>query len=92
MIVLSKKSPFEEEYGIWMTEDELKKYRNMGELTQGLYEEGFRRGFEEGNERIRADYLKKLMENTGWSLNEAMRVLKIPPNKEAHYRRLIKKH
>lgn len=62
---IEQKSPFEEEYVIWMTEDELKKYRNMGELTQGLYEEGFRRGFEEGNERIRADYLK-----TSWRIQD----------------------
>lgn len=87
MIVLATKNPFEEEYGHLMSEDTLRKYRNMGELTQGLFEEGFKKGY---RDRVRKE-LKNIMKNTGWSLNKAMEALRIPPEQQDYFEKKFRK-
>ena len=92
---LVKKQQLEEEYGIHLTEDETKELSKMCNLSEGVYNDGFNNGFDNGVNvgtfnRAKED-LQNLIESTGWSLEKAMQVLRIPLEEKDHYENALKK-
>ena len=92
---LVKKQQLEEEYGIHLTEDETKELKKMCNLSEGVYNDGFNNGFDNGVNvgtfnRAKED-LQNLIESTGWSLEKAMQVLRIPLEEKDHYENALKK-
>lgn len=92
---LVKKQQLEEEYGIRLTEDETKELSKMCNLSEGVYNDGFTNGFDNGVNvgtlnRAKED-LQNLIESTGWSLEKAMQVLRIPLEEKEHYEKALKK-
>ncbi|MGN0951022.1 MAG: PD-(D/E)XK nuclease family transposase [Mitsuokella sp.] len=92
---LVKKQQLEEEYGIRLTEDETKELSKMCNLSEGVYNDGFNNGFDNGVNvgtfnRAKED-LQNLIESTGWPLEKAMQVLRIPLEEKEHYEKALKK-
>ena len=59
----------------------------MCNLSEGVYSNGVL----DGILREREESLRNLMENTGWSLEKAMEMLRIPPEEKEHFEKELKK-
>ena len=81
----------EEEYGIRLTEDETKELKKMCNLSEGVYNDGFNNGVNVGTLNKAKEDLQNLIESTGWSLEKAMQVLRIPLEEKDHYEKALKK-
>ena len=82
------------DYNIPMTDAIEKELAMTCNLSEGIWEEGWEAGKAEGLAKGKAEglaeSLKNLMEAMGWSLDQSMSALKIPPEEKEKYANLLR--
>lgn len=78
-----KRRILEEDFHIQMTQSLEEEVSLMCNLSKGVEEKGIAKGM--------AEAIKRLMENMGWSIEEAMSALKIPESDRQEYIAMMKK-
>ena len=76
-----KKKTLNEEFGIPMTKKLEGGLMNMCNLSQGVYDSGV--------DAATVDYLKNLMDSSGWDIDKCMEMMKVPEEKRNVYKEII---
>ena len=61
----------------------------MCNLRKGVWEKGVEKGIEKGRTNFALSSIRSLMENTGWSIEQAMAAMNIPEVDRAKYAVLL---
>ena len=80
----------ETEYGIPIDDKLRKDVNTMCNLSQGVKEQGIEIGRAEGRAEGTLSAIKNLIAETGWPIERAMAILKIPESEQKMYRDLLK--
>ena len=87
--VKEKKEILQNDFSIEMTKTLEREVSTMCNLSKGVEEKGIQKGIEQGIEQgIEKGILlsiRNLMETMGWSVEQAMEVLKIPEEEKRKY-------
>ena len=88
-----KKKKLSEEFNIPMTKELEGGVKNMCNLSQGVYDDGFNSGYDSGYnlgiDESTVNSIKNLMENMSWNINQSMDALSVPDEKKEKYKAII---
>ncbi len=84
-----KKKRLSEEFNIPMTKELEGGVRNMCNLSQGVYDDGFNDGYDYGYDESLIEGIKNLMDGTDWDIDKCMNILKISDDKREKYKNII---
>ena len=84
-----KKKRLSEEFNIPMTKELEGGVRNMCNLSQGVYDDGFNDGYDSGYDESLIEGIKNLMDGTDWDIDKCMNILKISDDKREKYKNII---
>ncbi|MCM1296699.1 MAG: hypothetical protein NC311_14270 [Muribaculaceae bacterium] len=90
-----KQQILQEDFDLAMTEQMEQEVLNVCNLSQGVWERGMEKGREEGRaegafQNMLAS-IQNLMNNVGWSVEQAMSALNIPEAERPKYRKLLQR-
>ena len=84
-----KKKRLSEEFNIPMTKELEGGVRNMCNLSQGVYDDGFNDGYDYGYDESLIEGIQNLMDCTDWDIDKCMNILKISDDKREKYKNII---
>ena len=80
-----KKKILSDEYGVQITPDMDKEMTAMGSLADVLINRARNEAYDEGRSEERLSSIRNLMQNMGWTAEQAMKNLGIPAAEQAQY-------
>ena len=86
----SKKKMLRDDFNVPMTRTVESEVSLMCNLSEGVYQKGIEKGMEKGIIQNMLASIKNIVEGTGFTVDQAMYLLKIPDSEKPRYLELLK--
>ena len=86
----SKKKMLRDDFNVPMTRTVESEVSFMCNLSEGVYQKGIEKGMEKGIIQNMLTSIRNIVEGTGFTVDQAMNLLKIPDSEKPRYLELLK--